>query len=165
MQLVRNANCAAHLLTHRFCLFSFFWSFFRYVHVLQTYGDAAKTKTISRRKAERIGRILRGHDRSNGADSSKFRFWVRAKGFRLGPPGSSTSTSSSSSSSSLSTSSSNSSSTVASPSGNGGGDDEADDDAAAADDDAAAAAAADRSVIDDLYVVTSTAKVSDQCII
>ena len=38
-----------------------------------------------------------------------------------------------------------------------------DDAAAAADDDAAAAA--DRSVIDDLYVVTSTAKVSDQCII
>nr|SVE75100.1 EOG090X05H5 [Daphnia dolichocephala] len=52
--------------------------------VMQTYGDAAKTKTISRRKSERIARILRGEDRSNGADSSKFRFWVRAKGFRLG---------------------------------------------------------------------------------
>ncbi len=53
---------------------------------MQTYGDAAKTKTIARRKAERIVKILRGEDRSNGADSSKFRFWVRAKGFRLGPP-------------------------------------------------------------------------------
>ena len=57
-----------------------------HVGVWQTYGDAAKTKTISRRKAERIGKILRGEDRSNGADSSKFRFWVRAKGFRLGTP-------------------------------------------------------------------------------
>lgn len=62
---------------------------FRFVFDGQTYGDAAKTKTISRRKSERIARILRGEDRSNGADSSKFRFWVRAKGFRLGAPPSS----------------------------------------------------------------------------
>jgi len=54
--------------------------------VMQTYGDTAKTKTISRRKADRISKILRGEDSSNGADSSKFRFWVRAKGFRLGAP-------------------------------------------------------------------------------
>ncbi|XP_046630991.1 mucin-19-like [Daphnia pulicaria] len=71
--------------------------------VMQTYGDAAKTKTISRRKSERIARILRGEDRSNGADSSKFRFWVRAKGFRLGATaGNSDSSSSSSPSSSIS---------------------------------------------------------------
>ena len=58
--------------------------FLLFLSLLQTYGDAAKTKTISRRKSERIAKILRGEDRSNGADSSKFRFWVRAKGFRLG---------------------------------------------------------------------------------
>nr|SVE84847.1 EOG090X05H5 [Daphnia pulex] len=71
--------------------------------MVATYGDAAKTKTISRRKSERIARILRGEDRSNGADSSKFRFWVRAKGFRLGATaGNSDSSSSSSPSSSIS---------------------------------------------------------------
>nr|SVE76361.1 EOG090X05H5 [Daphnia longispina] len=68
--------------------------------MVATYGDAAKTKTISRRKSERIARILRGEDRSNGADSSKFRFWVRAKGFRLGGTAGNPTTDSSSSSSS-----------------------------------------------------------------
>ncbi|KAI9551655.1 hypothetical protein GHT06_021991 [Daphnia sinensis] len=104
--------------------------------VMQTYGDAAKTKTISRRKSERIARILRGEDRSNGADSSKFRFWVRAKGFRLGANGTAGNpTDSSSSSSSIS---SDLMSAQSSPfPGNGGN---------------------DPTAHDDLYVVTSTTK-------
>jgi hypothetical protein len=84
-------------------MFFLFFFFFRLLLLLlQTYGDAAKTKTISRRKSERIARILRGEDRSNGADSSKFRFWVRAKGFRLGATAGNSDSSSSSPSSSIS---------------------------------------------------------------
>lgn len=55
--------------------------------VIQTYGDLAKTKTITLRKYARILRTLRGEE-CNSSDSSKFRFWVKAKGFHLGkPPG------------------------------------------------------------------------------
>ncbi|KAG8233961.1 hypothetical protein J437_LFUL014239 [Ladona fulva] len=62
--------------------------------VVATYGDAAKTKTVTRRKYARILRTLRGDttvggagaDGSNSAENSKFRFWVKAKGFRIGPP-------------------------------------------------------------------------------
>jgi hypothetical protein len=53
--------------------------------VLATYGDSAKTKTITARKYARILRTLQGHE-ANSADNSKFRFWVKAKGFRVGPP-------------------------------------------------------------------------------
>ncbi|XP_065340923.1 nucleolar protein 4 isoform X5 [Cloeon dipterum] len=53
--------------------------------VLSTYGDSAKTKTITARKYARILRTLQGHE-VNSADNSKFRFWVKAKGFRVGPP-------------------------------------------------------------------------------
>ncbi|XP_059476293.1 nucleolar protein 4 isoform X2 [Neocloeon triangulifer] len=53
--------------------------------VLGTYGDSAKTKTITARKYARILRTLQGHE-ANSADNSKFRFWVKAKGFRVGPP-------------------------------------------------------------------------------
>ncbi|XP_071447760.1 uncharacterized protein [Hetaerina americana] len=61
--------------------------------VVATYGDAAKTKTVTRRKYARILRTLRGEssggsgaDGANSAENSKFRFWVKAKGFRVGPP-------------------------------------------------------------------------------
>ncbi|XP_012550855.1 nucleolar protein 4 isoform X1 [Bombyx mandarina] len=55
--------------------------------VIQTYGDQAKTKTITLKKYARILRTLRGEE-CNSSDSSKFRFWVKAKGFYVGkPPG------------------------------------------------------------------------------
>ena len=54
---------------------------------LHNYGDSGKTKTVTRRKYERILAILTG-DEPATADNSKFRFWVKGKGFRLGlPPG------------------------------------------------------------------------------
>ncbi|KAE8747223.1 hypothetical protein FOCC_FOCC006090 [Frankliniella occidentalis] len=53
--------------------------------VILTYGDAAKTKTITLSKYARIVRTLRGEE-VNSAENSKFRFWVRSKGFRLGAP-------------------------------------------------------------------------------
>lgn len=53
--------------------------------VIQTYGDLAKTKTITLRKYARIVRTLGGLER-NCVENSKFRFWVRAKGFRVGRP-------------------------------------------------------------------------------
>lgn len=52
---------------------------------LKTYGDSAKTKTVTRRKYNRILKILKGEELTN-AENSKFRFWVKAKGFRVGPP-------------------------------------------------------------------------------
>lgn len=55
--------------------------------VIQTYGDLAKTKTITIKKYARILRTLRGEEVVS-ADNSKFRFWVKAKGFHVGrPPG------------------------------------------------------------------------------
>lgn len=55
--------------------------------VIQTYGDLAKTKTITIKKYARILRTLRGEEVVS-ADNSKFRFWVKAKGFYVGkPPG------------------------------------------------------------------------------
>lgn len=50
---------------------------------LQNYGDSGKTKTVTRKKHERIVKILTGEEPST-AENSKFRFWVKAKGFRLG---------------------------------------------------------------------------------
>lgn len=47
--------------------------------VLKTYGDLAKTKTITLRKQARIIKALSGQE-TNNPDSSKFRFWVKAKG-------------------------------------------------------------------------------------
>ncbi|GFS46711.1 nucleolar protein 4 [Nephila pilipes] len=52
---------------------------------LKTYGDSAKTKTVTRRKYNRILKILRGEEQTS-AENSKFRFWVKAKGFKIGPP-------------------------------------------------------------------------------
>jgi hypothetical protein len=51
---------------------------------LKNYGDSGKTKTVTKRKYGRIVSILAGEEVST-ADNSKFRFWVKAKGFRLGP--------------------------------------------------------------------------------
>lgn len=51
---------------------------------LKTYGDSGKTKTVTRKKYERIVRILTG-DEEPSTENSKFRFWVKAKGFKLGP--------------------------------------------------------------------------------
>lgn len=53
--------------------------------LLATYGDLKKTKTITEKKYERIVRTLRGLI-PNMAENSKFRFWIRTKGFYLGPP-------------------------------------------------------------------------------
>ncbi|GFR94657.1 nucleolar protein 4 [Elysia marginata] len=51
---------------------------------LKNYGDAGKTKTVTRNKYERIVRILIG-DESSASDNAKFKFWVKAKGFCLSP--------------------------------------------------------------------------------
>lgn len=47
---------------------------------MKTYGDLAKTKTITLRKQARIIKTLQGQE-SNNHDSSKFRFWVKSKAF------------------------------------------------------------------------------------
>ncbi|CAL4072639.1 unnamed protein product, partial [Meganyctiphanes norvegica] len=52
--------------------------------VLQTYGDSAKTKTITRNKYQRILQILRGDYIDN--ETSKFKLWCKGRGFRIGPP-------------------------------------------------------------------------------
>jgi hypothetical protein len=69
--------------------------------VLSTYGDAAKTKTITAKKYTRIVSLLKlmGADKTaketpslsnmpepSGSDAAKFRLWVKSKGFHLGPP-------------------------------------------------------------------------------
>lgn len=51
---------------------------------MKTYGDSAKTKTVTRKKYARIVSILTGQETSS-VENSKFRFWVKAKGFKLGP--------------------------------------------------------------------------------
>lgn len=50
--------------------------------VLETYRDASKTKTITSKKYERIVKTLRGEIK-NCAENSKFRFWMKCKGFKL----------------------------------------------------------------------------------
>ena len=52
--------------------------------VLQTYGDSAKTKTITRNKYQRILQILNGDYVDN--ETSKFKLWCKGRGFRIGPP-------------------------------------------------------------------------------
>ncbi|XP_065356490.1 uncharacterized protein LOC135950894 [Calliphora vicina] len=52
---------------------------------LKTYGDQAKTKTITMRKKVRILKALEGKEHSR-PDSSKFRFWVKSKGFTTKRP-------------------------------------------------------------------------------
>lgn len=53
--------------------------------MIKTYGDLAKTKTITIKKYARILRTLRGEE-VNSAENSKFRFWVKSKGFHIGQP-------------------------------------------------------------------------------
>nr|XP_028591451.1 nucleolar protein 4-like isoform X4 [Podarcis muralis] len=57
---------------------------------LRTYGDSAKTKTVTRSKYQRIAEVLQGGAGAGGGgggaggEKGKFQFWVRSKGFRLG---------------------------------------------------------------------------------
>lgn len=51
-------------------------------------GPGCRAKIVGRAKYEQIVRAVRGELR-RAADNSKFRFWVRAKGFRMGRPASS----------------------------------------------------------------------------
>lgn len=48
---------------------------------LKTYGDSTKTKTVTRRKYNLILKILKGKEKV----SAKFKHWVKAKGFQIGP--------------------------------------------------------------------------------
>ncbi|XP_033011019.1 nucleolar protein 4 isoform X2 [Lacerta agilis] len=52
---------------------------------LRTYGDSGKTKTVTRKKYERIVQLLNGSE-SSSTDNAKFKFWVKSKGFQLGHP-------------------------------------------------------------------------------
>jgi len=59
--------------------------------VLTTYGDSAKTKTITRKKAQRIAALLKSNEKELGAEpagseGAKFRLWVKSKGLQLAPP-------------------------------------------------------------------------------
>ncbi|XP_040210068.1 nucleolar protein 4 isoform X2 [Rana temporaria] len=53
---------------------------------LRTYGDSGKTKTVTRKKYERIVQLLNGSE-SSSTDNAKFKFWVKSKGFQLGQAG------------------------------------------------------------------------------
>jgi len=52
---------------------------------LHNYGESGKTKTVTRSKYERVVALLSGAEPPT-ADNSKLRFWIKAKGFRLGYP-------------------------------------------------------------------------------
>lgn len=56
---------------------------------LRTYGDSGKTKTVTRRKYNRILQtLLQGDEPDPFSDSNhinaKFKFWVKSKGFQVG---------------------------------------------------------------------------------
>ncbi|KAI4892932.1 hypothetical protein NFI96_014184 [Prochilodus magdalenae] len=56
---------------------------------LRTYGDSGKTKTVTRRKYNRILQtLMQGDEPDSYADSNhinaKFKFWVKSKGFQVG---------------------------------------------------------------------------------
>lgn len=53
----------------------------------QYSGPGCRAKIVGRTKYEQIVRAVRGELR-RAAENSKFRFWVRAKGFRIGKPAS-----------------------------------------------------------------------------
>ncbi|XP_048867367.1 nucleolar protein 4-like isoform X3 [Brienomyrus brachyistius] len=53
---------------------------------LRTYGDSGKTKTVTRKKYDRIVQLLNGSE-SSSTDNAKFKFWVKSKGFQLGISG------------------------------------------------------------------------------
>lgn len=50
---------------------------------LKNYGETGKTKTITRSKYRKVINILKGVENAI-TENSKLRFWVKAKGFRLG---------------------------------------------------------------------------------
>lgn len=57
---------------------------------LRTYGDSGKTKTVTRRKYNKIMQTLLQNEEADGVyvDNShinaKFKFWVKSKGFQVG---------------------------------------------------------------------------------
>lgn len=57
---------------------------------LRTYGDSGKTKTVTRRKYNKILQTLLQSDDSEGVIiesnhiNAKFKFWVKSKGFQVG---------------------------------------------------------------------------------
>ena len=65
---------------------------------LRTYGDSGKTKTVTRRKYNKIlqtllqqgddqgdGLFVHHHDNNNNSHiNAKFKFWVKSKGFLVG---------------------------------------------------------------------------------
>lgn len=62
---------------------------------LRTYGDSGKTKTVTRRKYNKILQtLLQGdeennngvfiHEKTNNHINAKFKFWVKSKGFQVG---------------------------------------------------------------------------------
>lgn len=64
---------------------------------LRTYGDSGKTKTVTRRKYNKILQTLLqgGDENGNGLFrpetsgshiNAKFKFWVKSKGFQVGTP-------------------------------------------------------------------------------
>lgn len=64
---------------------------------LKTYGDSGKTKTVTRRKYDKILQTLLQDGEEDGAGAgshhinAKFKFWVRSKGFQVGRGGPSSS--------------------------------------------------------------------------
>ena len=60
--------------------------------VLSTYGDSAKTKTITLKKAFRIQSLLKCGEKESagsepaGSEAAKFRLWVKSKGLQLAMP-------------------------------------------------------------------------------
>jgi len=59
--------------------------------VLSTYGDSAKTKTITLKKAYRIQALLKCGEKEAGSEpagseAAKFRLWVKSKGLQLAQP-------------------------------------------------------------------------------
>jgi hypothetical protein len=59
--------------------------------VLSTYGDSAKTKTITLKKAFRIQALLKCAEKEAGSEpagseAAKFRLWVKSKGLQLAQP-------------------------------------------------------------------------------
>lgn len=59
---------------------------------LRTYGDSGKTKTVTRRKYNKIVQTLLQEDEERSGAlllqenhvTAKFKFWVKSKGFRVG---------------------------------------------------------------------------------
>lgn len=50
--------------------------------VEKTYGDSGKTKTVTRKKYNRIVAVLKGEELPS-AENGRFRFWIKGKNFKL----------------------------------------------------------------------------------